>query len=174
MRDRLSSKPQRNHPPLKILVGPANEHQGKRSSTLNAGERGAVSSLPFRTLPSLIVTTMPRSATDATRFTSTTPHATAKIPPPSARSWAIPRAKPGPSGETPQEKVRRLRAAANAAKLDQISTIDKVIARGRVWADRAHRFTSLTLISATCMKHRLWNPLSGSISYYEQLLTITR
>jgi hypothetical protein len=168
---RLSSKVQRNHPPLKILVGPANEHQGKRPSTLNAGESGAVFDSSFRTLPSLIVTTMPRSATDATRFTSTTPHATAKVPPPSARSWAVPRAKPGPSGETPQEKVRRLRAAADAAKLDQISTFDKVIARGRVWADRAHRFTSLTLISATCMKYPLYNPLSDGMSSYEQLLT---
>jgi Cytochrome oxidase c assembly len=59
--------------------------------------------------------------------------------------------KSAPPGETPQEKVRRLRAAADAAKLGQISTFDKIVIRGRVWADRAHRFTTLTLISATCM-----------------------
>jgi hypothetical protein len=47
--------------------------------------------------------------------------------------------------------VRRLRAAADKAREAQISTFDKMIIRGRVWADRAHRFTALSLIGATCM-----------------------
>ncbi|TVY68733.1 hypothetical protein LSUE1_G005690 [Lachnellula suecica] len=94
---------------------------------------------------------MPRSATDATRFTSTTPHASAKRQPPSS---SVPlnsntQRKPGPTGETPQEKVRRLRAAADRARDAQVSTFDKVIVRGRVWADRAHRFVALSLIAAT-------------------------
>ncbi|KAF8867073.1 hypothetical protein BDZ45DRAFT_682606 [Acephala macrosclerotiorum] len=96
---------------------------------------------------------MPRSATDATRFTSTTPYASAK-PPPSAANLQSKRAPPppkskGPVGETPQEKIRRLRAAADRARDAQVSTFDKIVVRGRVWADRAHRFTALTLIGAT-------------------------
>lgn len=93
---------------------------------------------------------MPRSATDATRFTSTTPHASAKVPSSTTKPKAPPQRKPGPAGETPQEKVRRLRAAADAARDAQVSTFDKIIVRGRVWADRAHRFTALSLIGATC------------------------
>ncbi|KAE8453779.1 hypothetical protein EG329_009291 [Mollisiaceae sp. DMI_Dod_QoI] len=96
---------------------------------------------------------MPRSATDATRFTSTTPYASAK-PPPSAANLQSKRAPPqqkskGPVGETPQEKIKRLRAAADRARDSQITTFDKLITRGRVWADIAHRFTALSLIGAT-------------------------
>jgi hypothetical protein len=107
---------------------------------------------------------MPRSATDATRFTSTTPHASAKHP--SATnipSKSLPLRKPGPVGETPQEKVRRLRAAADKAREAQISTFDKLIIRGRVWADRAHRFTALSLIGATCMSSLVAFPSSLEI-----------
>jgi hypothetical protein len=111
----------------------------------------------------LIVDTMPRSATDATRFTSTTPHATAK-PPASALNLpgrsSLPQRTPGPPGETPQEKVRRLRAAADRARDAQISTLDKLLVRGRLWADRAHRITALTLIGATSMLLSLPPPLS--------------
>ncbi|QSZ35383.1 hypothetical protein DSL72_008253 [Monilinia vaccinii-corymbosi] len=84
---------------------------------------------------------MARSATDATRFTSTTPHASTK---PKAASRS-----PGPPGETPQQRVKRLRAAADRARDAQISTFDKLIMRGRVWADKAHRFTTFTLIGLT-------------------------
>ncbi|KAH6719142.1 cytochrome oxidase c assembly-domain-containing protein [Leptodontidium sp. MPI-SDFR-AT-0119] len=91
---------------------------------------------------------MPRSATDATRFTSTIPHQSkAQLP-----SKGLPPRKPAPPsppGETPQQKVRRLRAAADAARDAQITTFDKVIVRGRVWADRAHKFVTLSLIAAT-------------------------
>ena len=93
---------------------------------------------------------MPRSAIDATRFTSTTPHASAKHAS-NQPSNTIPKKTPGPVSETPQEKVRRLRAAANKARDAQVSTFDKVILRGRVWADRAHKFAALSLIGITCM-----------------------
>ncbi|PVH87260.1 hypothetical protein DL98DRAFT_510123 [Cadophora sp. DSE1049] len=92
---------------------------------------------------------MPRSATDATRFTSTIPHQSkAQLP-----SRNLPPRKPAPTasptGETPQEKVRRLRAAADRARDAQITTFDKVVIKGRVWADRAHKFVTLSLIAAT-------------------------
>ncbi|PQE12617.1 cytochrome oxidase c assembly domain-containing protein [Rutstroemia sp. NJR-2017a BBW] len=57
--------------------------------------------------------------------------------------------QPGPPGETPQQRVKRLRAAADAAREAQISTFDKFLVRGRVWADKAHRFTALSLIGIT-------------------------
>jgi hypothetical protein len=98
---------------------------------------------------------MPRSATDATRFTSTVPHASAKHLPasklPSSLNTQRKTQTPGPAGETPQEKVRRLRAAADRARDAQVSAFDKVIVRGRVWADTAHRITAWTLIGATGM-----------------------
>lgn len=89
---------------------------------------------------------MARSASDATRFTSTTPHAATK-PKPVSRD-------PGPPGETPQQKIKRLRAAADRARDAQTSPVDKLIMRGRVWADVAHRITTLTLIGLTCMLSR--------------------
>lgn len=97
---------------------------------------------------------MPRSATDATRFTSTIPHASAKLghSNSSRPSNVGPPKIPGPPGESPQQKVKRLRAAANAAREAQVSTFDKVISTGRVWADRLHRFTALSLIGITCMR----------------------
>jgi len=95
---------------------------------------------------------MPRSATDATRFTSTTPHATAKQPLPSnlgQASRAVPPRTPGPAGETPQQRVKRLKEAAARSRNANISNFDKIVDRGRVWADRAHRITTLSLIAAT-------------------------
>jgi hypothetical protein len=101
---------------------------------------------------------MPRSATDATRFTSTIPHASAKLGLSGSNqaSNKIPPKTPGPPGESPQEKVKRLRAVANAAREAQVSTFDKVILRGRVWADRLHKFTALSLIGITCMALLDW------------------
>jgi len=104
-------------------------------------------------LPLLSSAKMPRSAIDATRFTSTTPYASAKPSAPSSPSnqaSKIPSRFPGPPGETPQQKVKRLRAAAAAARNAQITTMDRVILRGRVWADKLHKFTALTLIGCTC------------------------
>ncbi|KAK7722942.1 hypothetical protein SLS57_004797 [Botryosphaeria dothidea] len=80
---------------------------------------------------------------DATRFTATGPYAHSK-------STNIPlNSAPAPKNETPQQKINRLRAAAQKAKVDQVSTFDKVVAGGRVWADRAHRVTALSLIAIT-------------------------
>jgi len=47
--------------------------------------------------------------------------------------------------------VKRLREAASRARDAKLTTFDKAIVRGRVWADRAHRFTALTLIGITGM-----------------------
>ncbi|KAF2761067.1 hypothetical protein EJ05DRAFT_508282 [Pseudovirgaria hyperparasitica] len=86
---------------------------------------------------------MARTVEDATRFTQTNPYA----------------AKPGrtstisisdaPPGETPQQKLRRLREAARIAKLGEVSQWDRIVQRGRVWADRSHRVFSFTLIGFT-------------------------
>ena len=109
---------------------------------------------------------MSRSAADATRFTATSPHAYSK--PSTLRSTGVntfspssaPRSQTqlpnasqtfqfrgsgGPS-ETPAQKVARLRAQHEASKLGQITTWDKIVIRGRVWADKAHRITTMSLI----------------------------
>jgi Cytochrome oxidase c assembly len=141
----------RNHPPL----GAASSSKEQKiefppSTTPNANNPVTTFSL----IPISIVASskMPKSAIDATRFTSTTPHASAKPPTTSpslnSSSSTLKRA-PGPLGETPQQKVRRLREAAARARDAKISTFDKFVIRGRVWADRAHRFTALTLIGLT-------------------------
>ncbi|KAI9881278.1 MAG: hypothetical protein M1830_005564 [Pleopsidium flavum] len=107
---------------------------------------------------------MSRSAADATRFTATSPHAYSK-PPTATFSPSSPSRVPRSSGtppntpfnrssiplgdETPHEKVARLRHAARMAKEAQVSQFDKIVIRGRVWADRAHRVTALGLIGAT-------------------------
>ncbi|KIW19877.1 hypothetical protein PV08_00452 [Exophiala spinifera] len=108
---------------------------------------------------------MARPASDTfTRFTSTTPHAMQRpssssttftyqpasrpssTPSSSSPSAQSPRSTPS-HNETPQEKVARLRAAARLAR-DQASSspLERVIEGGRVWADRAHRFTAYGLI----------------------------
>ncbi|KIX02350.1 uncharacterized protein Z518_08291 [Rhinocladiella mackenziei CBS 650.93] len=101
-----------------------------------------------------------------TRFTSTTPHAmqrpatTATFqyqpasrpaadrqPSPSSSSFQSPGHSRGPPGETPLERVERLRAEARAAKeAANYSPIEQLIGAGRRWADRAHRFTAYGLI----------------------------
>ena len=111
---------------------------------------------------------MSRSAADATRFTATSPHAYSKPSPTrSAPTYGTPSKKsiprpqkppppgmnpnvpPPPPNETPQEKVARLRAQRIAARDAQLSTWERIVVRGRVWADRAHKFTALTLIGLT-------------------------
>ena len=118
---------------------------------------------------------MPRSVVDATRFTATAPHMYSK--PSSFRSPASntfsPSSNPGsrslPRGpssspsqrippynspakpETPAEKVARLRAAHVAQRNAQISQWDKIVVRGRIVADAAHRYTALGLIGLTGM-----------------------
>ncbi|CZT15827.1 uncharacterized protein RCC_01663 [Ramularia collo-cygni] len=103
---------------------------------------------------------MARSASDATRFTSTGPHAATKPAGGATNFSANPAmsssatqinfgSSPAPSGETPQQKIARLRAAAALAKQGKESSFDKTVRIGRVWADRAHRVTAITLIGFT-------------------------
>ncbi|KAK2765230.1 hypothetical protein FQN54_008929 [Arachnomyces sp. PD_36] len=108
---------------------------------------------------------MSRSAADATRFTATGPYASSKssspgsnLKWPSTNSQSSPSASAGaprttskgPPGETPKQKVERLRAEARAARLAKSSSpVDRFLSRGRVWADRAHRITIYSLIAAS-------------------------
>ncbi|KAH0614457.1 uncharacterized protein H6S33_000093 [Morchella sextelata] len=84
----------------------------------------------------------PRSVADATRFTATGPHAFTRAPPSSGSASG---------GETPQQRVARLREAANRAKMDQVGTFDRIVDRGRIWADRAHKVVAIGLIGATVL-----------------------
>ena len=117
--------------------------------------------------------TMSRSAADATRFTATSPHAYSKTflrsppssanPPsrsntnphrfsnPNAPRYPAPGPKNIPPAETPAEKVARLRSSRLAEKEAQISKWDKIVVRGRLWADRAHKATAYSLISFSGM-----------------------
>ncbi|KAK5128342.1 hypothetical protein LTR85_003010 [Meristemomyces frigidus] len=100
---------------------------------------------------------MARSPSDATRFTATGPYASSS---PSFNSNAPSfgaSANAGtqidfgsaPAGEQPQQKIARLRAAAALARRGKESQFDTVVRVGRVWADRAHRFTAVGLIGLT-------------------------
>ena len=110
---------------------------------------------------------MSRSAADATRFTATGPYASSKSgstfkwpgsktktapadSPAASGSGTAPRRSSGPPGETPKQKVERLRAEARRARIEKTSSpIDRFLARGRVWADRAHKVTIYSLIAAS-------------------------
>lgn len=89
-----------------------------------------------------------------THFYPTTPQASSKsmasqtFPARASRTHPL-KQSPGPPGETPQEKVRRLREAAARAREAQISPVDKFLVKGRVWADTAHRVTVMGLIGIT-------------------------
>jgi hypothetical protein len=95
---------------------------------------------------------MVRSAKDATRFTATTPYASAK---PQGQFTPAPvhMGQAAPSGETPQQKIARLRAAAARARTGKESNFDAVVRVGRRWADRAHRVTAYSLIGLTGMRY---------------------
>ena len=102
------------------------------------------SSLP--TLPIFYI--MVRSATDSTRFTPTGVWAHTK-PGASVRASTLEFAEPAPKNETPQQKVKRLREAANRAKLAQITKWDWAYFYGRMAADMAHKGTVYGIIFAT-------------------------
>lgn len=85
----------------------------------------------------------PRSVKDATRFTSQIPHATSK-------SAAVPKS-PRIPGESPEQRVRRLRQAHLAAQKAQISKADRIVDFGRRFFDVAHRWTVGGIIIFTCM-----------------------
>ncbi|RDA84291.1 hypothetical protein CP532_3333 [Ophiocordyceps camponoti-leonardi (nom. inval.)] len=94
--------------------------------------------------PEMISKVKPRSVKDATRFTSTVPHATSKTasqalptppspPPPKSSSWM--------PGETAEQRVVRLRQAHLAAQRAQIKPMDRVIDSMRVFLDATHKLT---------------------------------
>lgn len=103
---------------------------------------------------------MPRSPAEATRFTSTGPHAGSKN-----IGSTISLSTPPPPNETPIQKVARLREAARRAKIDQETTWDRVVSRGRVWADRAHRVTASVLIGSSSMSYDLYIGASHEVSF---------
>ena len=82
----------------------------------------------------------PRSVKDATRFTSTIPHATSKTAG-GAAGGAAPKQPPRIPGETPEQRVKRLRQAHIAAQKAQISRTDRVVDASRRFLDVAHRWT---------------------------------
>ncbi|KAI1446065.1 hypothetical protein F5Y02DRAFT_384033 [Annulohypoxylon stygium] len=114
----------------------------------------------------------PRSVADATRFTSSTPHAAVKAASPSSKtasktasttasktasssasssasrtSRLPPAGMPRPSApETMEERVRRLRAAHLAARRHETSRFDRVVDASRRYFDAAHKFTVMGLI----------------------------
>ena len=95
-----------------------------------------------------------RPPTDTfTRFTSNTPHASqnpASSFTPSSPSSIRGPIPPGPDGETPAQKVERLRAMARAQRVNQqLSGTEKMLDRGRMIADRMHRFTTYSLLGLT-------------------------
>ncbi|KAL1865310.1 hypothetical protein Daus18300_007200 [Diaporthe australafricana] len=98
-----------------------------------------------------------RSASSATRFTATTPHASSK-----ARAAPLPGAggprKPiaaarasTPNSESPEQRVARLRAAHEKAKTAQVSRFDQLIAKSRPFFDSAHRITVISLVGLTAI-----------------------
>lgn len=70
------------------------------------------------------------------------PNGSKPIPPPPAMP-----PKGATAGETPAEKVARLRAMRLAEREAQVSQWDKVVVRGRTWADRAHKTTVYFLVT---------------------------
>lgn len=128
----------------------------------------------------------PRSASDATRFTSTTPHAASKAaapstpkpkqqqPSPHAKTPAATKLSSTPKnpsggnrlpGETPEERVRRLRAAHEAARKAQTSSVDRVLGGSRRFFDVAHKATVIGLVgfTGTLREHVLPGDPAGPI-----------
>lgn len=105
---------------------------------------------------------MSRSAADATRFTATGPYANARPayklpdfmksqPPPRGNDPGHGpgpgRGTTGPSGETPKQKVERIRAQARSRQTG--SSLDRVIEVGREVANKAHKVMVYSLITAS-------------------------
>ncbi|KAL8893702.1 MAG: hypothetical protein Q9192_005008 [Flavoplaca navasiana] len=135
---------------------------------------------------------MSRTVADATRFTATSPHAYSKpasilrsaantFSPSSSPSQTsrrpanahIPNPAPPPppsqsqQTETPQQKVARIRALRAAQKLNSMTLWDKIVIRGRNYADTAHRVTVYGLMGATDQKLNKIHPvLAGLITAF--------
>ena len=105
---------------------------------------------------------MSKSKGDSTRFTSTGVWAR-----PGTRSTTLQFADPAPRNETPQQKVKRLREAANRAKMAQVTKWDVMYLYGRMSADFLHRATVYGLVFAT---GTTTTHTSSSIGEHGQLL----
>lgn len=106
---------------------------------------------------------MSKGPVDSTRFTATGVWAHTR---PGGRATTLQFADPAPKNETPQQKVKRLREAANRAKMAQVTRWDYMYLYGRMAADAAHRFTVYGLIFATgmfCLESRT-EPLTTTTS----------
>ncbi|GAB0133983.1 hypothetical protein EsDP_00002371 [Epichloe bromicola] len=110
----------------------------------------------------------PRSVKDATRFTSTIPHATSKTagaaPAGRASASAAPIPSPRIPGETPEQRVQRLRRAHIAAQKAQISRTDRVVDVSRRFLDVAHRWTVggivvFTAVAGVVSVYSVWDML---------------
>ncbi|PNY26391.1 Uncharacterized protein TCAP_03678 [Tolypocladium capitatum] len=105
----------------------------------------------------------PRSVKDATRFTSTIPHATSKTAG-GAAGGAAPKPPPRIPGETPEQRVRRLRQAHIAAQKAQVSRTDRVVDASRRFLDVAHRWTVggivvFTAVAGVVSIYSVWDML---------------
>ncbi|KAF2828518.1 hypothetical protein CC86DRAFT_319365 [Ophiobolus disseminans] len=89
---------------------------------------------------------MSKSPKESTRFTATGVWAHTR---PGGRATTLQFAEPAPKNETPQQKVKRLREAANRAKMAQVTRWDYMYLYGRMAADAAHRFTVYGLVFST-------------------------
>ncbi|RMJ15344.1 hypothetical protein BHE90_002362 [Fusarium euwallaceae] len=103
----------------------------------------------------------PRSVKDATRFTSTIPHATSKT---ATGGSAVAPKVPRIPGESPEQRVRRLRQAHLAAQKAQISKTDKFIDASRRFLDVAHRWTVggiviFTAVAGVVSIYSVWDML---------------
>lgn len=103
---------------------------------------------------------MSKHVKDATRFTATGVWAHTR---PGGRATTLQFADPAPKNETPQQKVKRLREAANRAKMAQVTKWDYAYLYGRMAADAAHRFTVYGLIFATGMSNHSQNPFVAAM-----------
>lgn len=103
---------------------------------------------------------MSKHVRDATRFTATGVWAHTK---PGGRATMLQFADPAPKNETPQQKVKRLREAANRAKMAQVTKWDWAYLYGRMAADAAHRFTVYGLIFATGMSSLSYSPIAATM-----------
>ena len=96
---------------------------------------------------------------DSTRFTATGVWAHTKP----GRATTLPFAEPAPKNETPAQKVKRLREAANRAKMAQVTRWDYAYLWGRNAADVAHRLTVYGIIFATGMNSIVLGGVLASI-----------
>lgn len=145
--------PTRHSPHLQLL-------QNIIRHSIPSSQRSFPANLP-QFLP---YTTMVKSTKDSTRFTATGVWAHTK---PGGRNTTLQFADPAPKNETPQQKVKRLREAANRAKMAQVTKWDVAYFYGRMGADMLHRATVYGIVFATGTILRI----SSSFDYADPMST---